>query len=364
MDIFDTEDISSFILTGCPITTSDNEIIYIEAEYDEEVNALIKENLAFIQDYLWNSKYKTFFYLPSISGKLLEDCVRYHAPGLKSLDRDASSLAISDLLDYLQDPQQRNDFRPGFARQNKSSLLTIGNRPDSVEYTLFHFDAEKCKEAPKEYLIDLCDRICNDALVCHMNGVCMELVDYQVRQENYGLDQEGKELARQIKELARRLYAKGVGEYYIKQLVGPEPALSRIIVTKEYKIVLPDFNDMEIVMEPMNKALYILFLRHPEGIAFKDMIDYRQELLKIYLRLWTNKDYANIDWGRIDKAIDNICSPLSNSINEKTSRIKGIFLKEMHDDVAKNYYITGRYGEPRRIALPPDMIVWETPDSF
>lgn len=364
MDFISNSDLSSFILDGCPMSANKDEVFYIEAEYNEEVNALIRENLASIQDHLWNCGHKTFFYLPSITTEQMEQCVRYHAPGAKLADMDMASLSTSSLLDYLHDPQRRTYIKPGFARVNESSLLFDGYGQDRVEFTLFPFDAEKCKANPREYIRELCTRICDDTIVCHLNNMCWKLDDYQICETNYEIDQEGLELAQQIKEIAQRLYAKGVGECYIRQLIGSRPPLSRLVITKDYRIVLPDFEGKEIVMEPMNKAVYLLFLRHPEGIAFKNMIDYRQELLKIYLRLWTNKDYATIDWSRIDKAIDNICSPLSNSINEKTSRIKGIFLKEMHEDVAMNYCISGRHGEPRRITLPQAMIEWQTPDNF
>ena len=49
--------------------------------------------------------------------------------------------------------------------------------------------------------------------------------------------------------------------------------------------MLPDYNDMEIKMEPIVKAVYLLFLKHPEGIAFKCLPDYRQELAEIYTKL-------------------------------------------------------------------------------
>jgi hypothetical protein len=39
---------------------------------------------------------------------------------------------------------------------------------------------------------------------------------------------------------------------------------------------------MEIKMEPLTKAVYLLFLNHPEGILFKHLPDYRQELANIY----------------------------------------------------------------------------------
>ena len=48
---------------------------------------------------------------------------------------------------------------------------------------------------------------------------------------------------------------------------------------------------------------------------------------------------------------------LLNSINEKCARIRGAF--QFDDRVAKHYYVDGLRGEPKKIALPRDLVVWE-----
>ena len=50
----------------------------------------------------------------------------------------------------------------------------------------------------------------------------------------------------------------------------------------EFKIYLPDYKNVEIKMTTLPKALYILFLRHPEGIILKQLSDFEPELMKIY----------------------------------------------------------------------------------
>ena len=52
----------------------------------------------------------------------------------------------------------------------------------------------------------------------------------------------------------------------------------RIRVTKDYRIVLPDRFDTEIRLRPLVKTVFLLFLRHPEGIRYKDLPDYKTEL--------------------------------------------------------------------------------------
>ena len=111
---------------------------------------------------------------------------------------------------------------------------------------------------------------------------------------------------------------------------------------------------MEIKMEPLVKAVYLLFLKHPEGIAFKNLPAYRQELTKIYSEVRP--------WGLSDRAlrsIEDVTNPMLNSINEKCARIRGAFVGQFDDHLARHYYIDGLRGEAKKIALPRDLVVWE-----
>ena len=128
---------------------------------------------------------------------------------------------------------------------------------------------------------------------------------------------------------------------------------SKMTITKDWRIILSQ-SGKEVVMEPLVKAVYFLFLKHPEGIAFKSLPDYYTELRGIYQNIKGSK------LGVIaEKSIEDLTNPLNNSINEKCSRIRAAFLKEMDDIVAKHYYITGKSGEKKGVSLPQDMITWE-----
>ena len=130
--------------------------------------------------------------------------------------------------------------------------------------------------------------------------------------------------------------------------------LSRLVVTKDYRIMLPDYFGMEIKMEPLAKAVYLLFLKHPEGIVFKDLPDYREELTQIYVRLKPNGMSE-----RVMQSIEDVTNPTLNSINEKCARIRGAFVGQFDDHMAKHYYIDGKRGEPKKISLPRDLVIWE-----
>ena len=152
----------------------------------------------------------------------------------------------------------------------------------------------------------------------------------------------------------QKLRAKGLNEWTFRSLFKTKAQLSRLVITKDYRILLPDYNDIEVKMEPLVKAVFFLFLNHPEGIIFKELADYREELLNIYKKLkpmGLNK--------RTIQSIEDVTNPLLNSINEKCARIRSAFVKEFEEGLAKNYYITGERGEVKKIALPRNMVVWK-----
>ena len=129
---------------------------------------------------------------------------------------------------------------------------------------------------------------------------------------------------------------------------------SRITITKDCTVLLTDYDNKEVKMEPMTKAVYLLYLSHPEGIAFKHLPDYRRELADIYNRI---KPLGLND--RVLKSIEDVTNPLLNSINEKCSRVKAAFLPLVDASLVDHYYIIGKGGEEKKIILPRNLVIWE-----
>ena len=160
-------------------------------------------------------------------------------------------------------------------------------------------------------------------------------------------------LVEEIKERIRKLKDYGMSEKELTSLLETEQPLLKLTISRNYRLYLGE-QRVEIRMEPLVKAVYLLFLRHPEGIIFKDLPDYRQELTKIYSDVRP--------WGLTDRAlqsIEDVTNPMLNSINEKCARIKKTFLTVMGSGMAEHYYIKGTRCEPKRITLPRDLVVWE-----
>lgn len=51
---------------------------------------------------------------------------------------------------------------------------------------------------------------------------------------------------------------------------------------------------------------------------------------------------------------------LLSSINEKCARIRKVFAGVLPSSVARYYSISGKRGEPKKISLPRDLVIWET----
>ena len=102
------------------------------------------------------------------------------------------------------------------------------------------------------------------------------------------------------------------------------------------------------------KAVFLLFLNHPEGILFKHLPDYREELANIYVKL---KPIGLSD--RALQSIEDVTNPMLNSINEKCARIRGAFVGQFDNHMARHYYIDGLRGQAKKISLPRELVVWE-----
>jgi hypothetical protein len=130
-----------------------------------------------------------------------------------------------------------------------------------------------------------------------------------------------------------------------------KPVISKIEIHPNYRLFLSNYNNKEIELYPLPKALYILFLKHPEGIRLKEISNYKNELTEIYSRISNKSEPIEIK-----KAIIDLTDVSAESLNQKLSRIKEFFKKNFTEEIARHYYIDGPRGGIKKINLPPDFI--------
>ena len=191
-------------------------------------------------------------------------------------------------------------------------------------------------------------------------------IEYSTPEDMAG---EVKRLVAALQAAGRRdllLQAIGVGVMEDLRLEAAKGRLSRLCITKDYRFLLVDYGNKELELQPVHKAVYLLFLAHPEGIEFKRLGEYRDELLRYYMA--TAK---TLDKEKVKEGVDHLVNPLDNAINEKCSRIKKVFL-ELMDEYTASYYIISShtqkhiagssriwYERLKVITLPRELVVSE-----
>ncbi len=171
--------------------------------------------------------------------------------------------------------------------------------------------------------------------------------------------QTPEEQAQELKRLASLLQTEGRTDLLLKALGVPlleqlrleaaKGRLSRLQITPDYRFILADYEQREVELQPVHKAVYLLFLAHPEGIEIKRLSEYRQELRDDYLKV-----APGIDMQKLEDSLDHLTNPLDNAINEKCSRIKKVF-SDMTDTYTASYYIISSH-TPK--SLPGSNRIW------
>ena len=118
------------------------------------------------------------------------------------------------------------------------------------------------------------------------------------------------------------------------------------------RLILPDYGNIEIKLTPLEKTLYLLYLKYPEGIAYQELIDYKHELTEIYSKLAKTGSTQEIEI-----KIASLTNPTESSTPEKVSKIKTKFNSALGEDNAVNYIISGERGEKKKINLNRELIV-------
>lgn len=341
--------------------------IYIENEYHKKMNRYLRMWRWWLQKVTFNKSeydYMKITYLPSLSKKLkVRKKILYQFPNLPKNLRvhNIPDVKTTDLLDYLEDPDDARFLKPGFMfyKEKKDDGISV--------YEYYPFGGLECVVFPyKEQIAEIFSAHAKkvnerrqsgeDRGIGHSGLYCTQ---YK-KDENYAdnmfesFDHQTRNKLQLFKKQIAELQKCGVPLALLEDILHQNEKLSRLVITKKYEILLPDYNNMTIKMEPLVKAIFFLFLKHPEGIIFKHLPDYRQELIDIYNKLRP----LGLN-SRSLQSIEDVTNPFLNSINEKCARIRAAFVDKFDEHLAKNYFITGERGEAKKIILPQDLVVWE-----
>jgi hypothetical protein len=174
--------------------------------------------------------------------------------------------------------------------------------------------------------------------------------------------------------LERNLFPEDIKQYILKSLdIIRQQMLNRDIENREAKsielkyvngvleFVVPSFNDLVIKFSPQAKAVFHFFLQNPDGVSYKSVIDFRQDLYRLYRR-FTNREGDQIEIEIINRMLGfdqgeiyNGKNNLSGAINLINETLKVIFNPHIIDN-----YLLKKSKERYSISLNRDLFIDRT----
>lgn len=165
------------------------------------------------------------------------------------------------------------------------------------------------------------------------------------------LDDDTKALVLAVKDLLKDLRARGLNDDQIDDLMkrdGP----GRITLDTNGILTLPDYGNVKIYLNPMERTLYTLLLKYDRGISPDDIWMYYDELCDIYK---AQTIYDNPD--QIEAAVDALCDDDRATLQTNVSRIKRKLVEKVGKIAADQYAIVRGKDNVYRIAVPRDLVI-------
>ena len=359
-------------LKKLPFEPVEKQIIFVENGYDEEVNRYIQKNYEAIRSHFQERGYE-FCYLPKITEEILKkEVIEYNAPYAQGFESDVT-FSSDFLLNYLIHQEEREKILPSLVFYNpkfkddnypQTAYLYQGiilNHESGYQETdclsnILSRITRANDTMTKRYRIGCGRLIKRDYLKAYIDHESIDFKDSNKPEASYEeYDSEIQQMMEEMKALAEKLKKSGLSEHLLEKLIHGDEKMSRLYITKDYRLFLLDYQNKEVRMTPIHKALYLLFLKYPDGLFFHDLVDYREELMELYKKIKGGLFYEK----SAQNSIDKLTNHLDNSIYEKISRIKESFTIHIHDRLAKYYYIDGKKNEVKKILLPRELVVWE-----
>lgn len=389
--------VNEILFKKLPFQPEYNQVFYIENGYDSDANNFIRSNYFELKS-MFADIGMDFYYLPYLQREHdIEAKVRYYAPYL-SPKLIVTEVRSDAFVSYISDNDIRKNLKPSFIFEGEQNEYDGDTRFLQVLLSNIDITQSKSLEDLKRLVMEGRETYYGDSICCldecfesenpsirmdidlsrdcELPSAMCGLISRNFYSKEYksieALDNvvvsgktdeelaeeksliETENVLRELRMTVQKLRLEGVSLMAIHEFIDKQEPLSRMIITPDYRIFLPDYNDMEIEMGALPKAVYFLYLRYPEGIIYKHMQDYYSELLNIYRQLRPNTDEA-----RLNLTITKVVNPLGNALNENIARIRKAFVEKFDEHLANNYIITGERGSQYSILLNRDLITWE-----
>lgn len=185
---------------------------------------------------------------------------------------------------------------------------------------------------------------CVITLAPGLHGISEVMTNERARKINLDLAREIMHLIEtaQCQENVEIIFASDI-KRYIRRL--SEKGLGALVVTDKFEIEVP-FYQLQIALPPLAKAIYILYMRHSEGLYRKQIAndDIAEELYNIYRILRPNSTAEHLR-----KTISDLTDFSKKNLDRQMTLINHRFKKALGEH-AKHYLPTGAHkSQPRSL---------------
>lgn len=370
-----------------PFKPDRSQVIYVEEFYDEQANRFITDNYHEVRQLFEHCGYE-FIYLPMLfKDEELKRKVLYYAPYLQTKIVEDKRLRSNYLLKLMNHSPGFYEVKPSllFNPERRGNnwvfqaceLRLTGNYEEDMyrmltgvcqdDFPLYECcepevsvemnyqptaSARYSESCEPEEMRSVRKRSLFFRMVNRIQGNLFDEDDYA---EGYVPQRdEVAEILENLENNVKKLRLQGVTLSAIHEFIDKQEPLSPLVITDDLRIFLPQYNNIEIELSAQRKALYFLFLNHPEGIVLQRLEEYHKELMNYY-----KQTSGGVVTPRMEESIKRLESYGNNQLNVVLTRIREAFCTKFDERLARHYYITGERGQAYKIALPSELIRWE-----
>ena len=368
-----------------PFKPDKSQVIYVEEFYDEQANRFITDNYHELRQWFECQGYE-FIYLPMLfKDDELKRKVLYYAPYLETKIVADKSLRSSYLLNFLSSSHLGEAVKPsilfgpercgdewlfqacelplsGVASKDivqlmdavSSGTLFVNESCAMSENVLMNYQPSSEPRSSMSIESDEKRSALKRSFFSKMvNRIQGELFEDDV-EEYAPLRDEVAEILENLENNVKKLRLQGVTLSAIHEFIDKQEPLSPLVITEDLRIFLPEYNNIEIELSAQRKALYFLFLNHPEGIVLQHLEEYHKELMNYY-----KQTSGGVVTPRMEESIKRLETYGNNQLNVVLTRIREAFCTKFDERLACHYFISGERGQAYKIGLPSELIRWE-----
>ena len=387
-----TTNITIVDLKNLPIKLKPHHIIYMEKEYDVEINLYIQSHYYEIRNYFKEQGYD-FCYFPRMTEDELRQLIKEEFIPKGNIPFSSIGIKSTFIYEFISDSEKDSVFIP------KSSLFFCVKNPNEDPYSVpvyrllsLDFGSQWYLKADFSNLLDdIKSYLLNDPDNSYYHDSDEELANHsfdddfikslpELDFDNYDpfevqlqmsldlnegiLRHEIATLREDVEQQIRRLNIlgnSGIYLYGLQRSYNEGGGFSFMTINKDFSITLDAVDEgITFDLDPIHKAVYLLFLLHPEGISYNEFGNYKDELTSIYKRLKPLSSFKTSDAG--DNTLENmfeVDGKVRPALTQRISRIKKIIEDAVGNErIASDYIIKKGNGDLRVITVPRKSLLW------